>query len=186
MPADRPRPFLAIHGSADTVVPYNGKKPGREGSVPRYAARRAKIDGCDGSPRTTKLRRLVTRIAYRGCDAGLLVEVLRLSGTDHGWPGAGPPLPAHNPSRVSATSELLRFIAGALARGMGCNRTPDPGDGRDGAHPLIDHPASREQACAWGFSTAQEAKPSRSGSQRALITMSPMMRWVSGSKRSRC
>lgn len=105
--------FLAIHGTADTVVPYNGKRPGREGSVPRYTARRAKRNGCDPVPRTTRPRNLVARITYRRCDAGLRTEILRLSGTDHGWPGAGPPLPDDNPSGVSATSELLRFIAAA-------------------------------------------------------------------------
>jgi poly(3-hydroxybutyrate) depolymerase len=61
----------------------------------------------------TAARRLVTRVRYRGCDDGLRVERLRLSGTDHGWPGAGPPLPDHNPSGVSATRELLRFVAAA-------------------------------------------------------------------------
>ena len=109
--------FLAIHGTADTVTPYNGKKPERAGSVPRYTARRAALDGCNGRPRTTRPRALTARLAYRGCDAGLRVELLRLSGTDHGWPGAGPPLPEHNPSGVSATSELLRFAAGARRPG---------------------------------------------------------------------
>jgi polyhydroxybutyrate depolymerase len=112
-PADARASFLAIHGSADTVVPYNGKKPGREGSVPRYTARRARLDGCDPRPRTTHPRAHVTRIAYRGCDAGFRVELLRLAGTDHGWPGAGPPLPDHNPSGVSATRELVRFVRAA-------------------------------------------------------------------------
>jgi polyhydroxybutyrate depolymerase len=105
--------FLDIHGTADTVVPYNGKKPDRAGSVPRYTARWAKHDGCDSPPRATTPRKLVTRFTYRGCDDGLRVERLRLSGTDHGWPGAGPPLPDHNPSGLSATRELLRFIATA-------------------------------------------------------------------------
>jgi polyhydroxybutyrate depolymerase len=105
--------FLAIHGSADTVVPYNGKKPGREGSVPRYAARRAKINGCDGIAGAIRRGRFVTRIAYRGCGAGLRVEILRLSGTGHGWPGSGPPRRPDNPSGVSATTELLRFVEGA-------------------------------------------------------------------------
>jgi polyhydroxybutyrate depolymerase len=109
-PADARASFLAIHGSADTIVPYNGKKPAREGSVPRYTARRARLDGCDRRPRTTRPRRYVTRIAYRGCDDRLRVELLRLAGTDHGWPGAGPPLPDHNPSGVSATRELVRFV----------------------------------------------------------------------------
>jgi polyhydroxybutyrate depolymerase len=112
-PAGARASFLAIHGSADTVVPYNGKRPDRAGSVPRYTARWARRDGCAGSPRTSAPRRLVVRVRYRGCDDGLRVELLRLSGTDHGWPGAGPPLPDHNPSRVSATRELLRFVAGA-------------------------------------------------------------------------
>jgi polyhydroxybutyrate depolymerase len=112
-PAQARTSFLDIHGTADTVVPYNGKKPDRAGSVPRYAARWAKRDGCDSRPRATTPRKLVTRFTYRGCDDDLRVELLRLSGTDHGWPGAGPPLPDHNPSGLSATRELLRFIATA-------------------------------------------------------------------------
>jgi len=105
--------FLDIHGTADTVVPYNGKRPDRAGSVPRYTARWAQRDGCDTRPAQTAPRRLVIRVRYSGCDAGLRVERLRLSGTDHGWPGAGPPLPDHNPSGLSATRELLRFVAAA-------------------------------------------------------------------------
>jgi len=105
--------FLDIHGTADTVVPYNGKKPDRAGSVPRYTARWARRDGCAASPVQSTPRRLVTRVRYRGCDPGLRVERLRLAGTDHGWPGAGPPLPDHNPSGLSATRELLRFVATA-------------------------------------------------------------------------
>jgi polyhydroxybutyrate depolymerase len=102
--------FLAIHGTADTVVPYNGKRPDRAGSVPRYTARWAARDGCAPRPRTTQPRARVTRYVYRDCDDGLRVELVRLSGTDHGWPGAGPPRPAHNPSGVSATRELVRFL----------------------------------------------------------------------------
>jgi polyhydroxybutyrate depolymerase len=105
--------FLDIHGTADTVVPYNGKKPDRAGSVPRYTAAWARRDGCAARPVQTTPRRRVTRVRYRGCNAGLRVERLRLSGTDHGWPGAGPPLPDHNPSGLSATGELLRFVATA-------------------------------------------------------------------------
>jgi polyhydroxybutyrate depolymerase len=112
-PAEARASFLDIHGTADTVVPYNGKRPDRAGSVPRYTARWARRNGCAASPAQTTARRLVTRVRYRGCDDGLRVERLRLSGTDHGWPGAGPPLPDHNPSGLSATRELLRFVATA-------------------------------------------------------------------------
>ena len=105
--------FLAIHGTADTVVPFNGKKPDRKGNVPRFTARWARRDGCDATPRQSTPRRLVTRFTYGGCDGARRVQLLRLSGTDHGWPGAGPPLPDHNPSGVSATTEVLRFVRGA-------------------------------------------------------------------------
>lgn len=108
--------FLAIHGSADAVVPYNGKTPDRAGSVPRYVARRAARAGCEPDPRTTRQRPRVTHIVYRGCDAGLRVEILRLSGTTHGWPGARSAIGGRNPSGVSATRELLRFVEGARRR----------------------------------------------------------------------
>jgi len=102
--------FLAIHGSADTIVPFNGKLPDRAGNVPRYAAGWAGRDGCAAPPATLHPRHLVTRLVYHGCAGGLRVEVLRLSGTDHGWPGAAPPWPKHNPSGVDADLEVLRFI----------------------------------------------------------------------------
>jgi polyhydroxybutyrate depolymerase len=108
--------FLAIHGSADTIVPYNGKLPDRAGNVPRYAAGWAVRDGCSTTPAIAHPRHLVTRLVFPGCGGALRVEVLRLSGTDHGWPGAPPPWPKHNPSGVDANLELLRFIRHA-ARG---------------------------------------------------------------------
>jgi polyhydroxybutyrate depolymerase len=112
-PASARGSFLAIHGTADTVVPFNGKRPDRKGNVPRYTARWARRDGCSTPPRTSTPRPLVTRFTYRACAAGTRVELLRLSGTDHGWPGAGPPLPDDNPSGLSATREVVRFIRDA-------------------------------------------------------------------------
>jgi poly(3-hydroxybutyrate) depolymerase len=68
-------------------------------------------DEHDGSNARSTPRRLVARFAYRRWDGGRRVELLRVTGTDHGWPGAGPPLPDHNPSGLSATTEVLRFVA---------------------------------------------------------------------------
>ena len=76
----------------------------------------ARRDRCPKQPSTTYPHAYVQRIVYRGCPDGIRVEVLRLSGTDHGWPGAGPPLPDRNPSGLSATRELLRFVAAARRR----------------------------------------------------------------------
>jgi polyhydroxybutyrate depolymerase len=101
--------FLAIHGTADTVVPYDGRPPARRGSVPRYAARWAQRAGC-GPRAASAPRPLVTRYRWRPCPDGLRVEVLRLRRTEHGWPSASG---SGNPSRLSATRELLRFVRGA-------------------------------------------------------------------------
>jgi polyhydroxybutyrate depolymerase len=112
--------FLTIHGTADTVVPFNGKKPDRKGNVPRYTARWARRDGCSAPPRTSTPRALVTRFTYRGCDDGMRVELVRLTGTDHGWPGnSSRPrrLPRRNPSGFSATTEVVRFIKDARRPG---------------------------------------------------------------------
>jgi polyhydroxybutyrate depolymerase len=106
--------FLAIHGTADQIVPYNGRKPDRKGNVERYTAGWAQRDGCAPAPATLHPRPLVTRIVYRNCAAGMRVEVLRLTGTDHGWPGAAPPWPRHNPSGVDADLEVVRYIRHAV------------------------------------------------------------------------
>jgi polyhydroxybutyrate depolymerase len=118
-PANARASFLDIHGTADTVVPINGKKPDRKGNVARYTATWARRDGCDASPRTTTPRRLVTHATYRGCDSGIRVERYALTGTDHGWPRRTVTgrLPSHNPSRFDATTEVLRFVRDARRPG---------------------------------------------------------------------
>ena len=104
--------FLAIHGSADPVTPFRGRPPGGAGSVPRFAAAWARRAGCAAAPRTTRTGAGVARTAYRGCAGGRRVETVLLSGTDHGWPGAGPPRPRHNPSGYDATRATIAFLRG--------------------------------------------------------------------------
>jgi polyhydroxybutyrate depolymerase len=104
--------FEAIHGRADTVVPFNGKKPGREGSVPAFTQRWSRRAGCAPAPVRTHPRPLVERIAYRGCRGGRRVAIVALTGTTHTWPGAtGLPFPSRNPSHFHATDEVVRFIS---------------------------------------------------------------------------
>src|SRR3954466_8783774 len=80
-PANARASFLDIHGTADTVVPINGKKPDRKGNVARYTARWASRDGCAATPRSSSPQRLVTRFTYTGCDGGTRVARVRLTGT---------------------------------------------------------------------------------------------------------
>jgi polyhydroxybutyrate depolymerase len=102
--------FLEIHGSADQVVPYRGIPPERQGSVPRFAAAWARRAGCDAAPRVGLPRALVTQTRWTGCDGTRRVETILLRGTDHGWPGAGPPRPDHNPSGFDATPAVIDFV----------------------------------------------------------------------------
>lgn len=111
-PAAARTSFLAIHGTGDTVVPYLGIPPERAGHVPRFSARWARRLGCEGR-RSSTPRRLVTRYAWRGCDDGLRVELLRLTSTQHGWPGSKGERRPENPSGLSATRELVRFVRSA-------------------------------------------------------------------------
>jgi polyhydroxybutyrate depolymerase len=120
-PATAHASFLDIHGTADTVVPINGKKPDRKGNVARYTNGVARRNGCRTPPRRTTPRPLVTHFTYTGCAAGIRVERYALTGTQHGWPGSrfgpGGRPPSPNPSRFKATTAVLRFIRTARRPG---------------------------------------------------------------------
>jgi polyhydroxybutyrate depolymerase len=106
--------FLAVHGSADQIVPFNGRPPDYKGDVLRYTTDWARRDGCATSPTSYRPRHAVTRFIYPRCAPGLSVQVMRLDGTDHGWPGATPPFPHQNPSGVNANLEVVRFVRHAV------------------------------------------------------------------------
>jgi polyhydroxybutyrate depolymerase len=106
--------FLAIHGSADQIVPFNGRPPDYKGDVLRYTTDWAERDGCSTNPTSYRPRHAVTRFVYPRCASGLSVQVMRLEGTDHGWPGATPPFPHQNPSGVNANLEVVRFVRHAV------------------------------------------------------------------------
>ena len=106
--------FLAIHGSSDQIVPFNGRPPDYKGNVLRYVSDWAQRDGCSTKPSSWRPRHDVTRFDFGGCAAGMQVQVMRLEGTDHGWPGATPPFPSRNPSGVNANLEVVRFVRHAV------------------------------------------------------------------------
>jgi polyhydroxybutyrate depolymerase len=109
--AGRPVSVLEIHGTADTVVPYAQSAPG-------FIAAWAKRDHCATTTARTTPRRGVVHLAYRGCPAGVAVEHLRLVGTGHGWPGIIV-IQGRDPTGVSATSEVFRFLRGRTLRPRG-------------------------------------------------------------------
>lgn len=110
-PDDVRTSMLEIHGSADPIVPYRGRGSNRAGDVRTFVGGWARRDGCAARPRVTHPAAHVTRLAYEHCSRGYAVEHLRLAGTDHGWPGAKPPWPRHNPARVLAREAVWAFFA---------------------------------------------------------------------------
>jgi polyhydroxybutyrate depolymerase len=110
-PRGRQVSVLEIHGTADHVVPYNGAPPDYKGAVSGFLAGWISRDGCDSKAVRSVPRKGVTRFSHDHCANGLKVEHLRLAGTDHGWPGADPPFPHHNPSQLKANDEVWAFFS---------------------------------------------------------------------------
>ena len=81
--------IIAIHGTADNRVPYDGGPGSGVGhvdgpSVPAVIARWQAIDGC--APSTTSASGAVTT-SLAGCPDGRAVELVTIDGAGHQWPG---------------------------------------------------------------------------------------------------
>lgn len=108
----RPVPVIAFHGTADPFVAYNGglgpsalKLPAPDGSgktigqlaagialtkgpsVPQISADWAKRNGCGAKPTEEKATSDVTRVVFP-CPPGAEVELDRITGGGHSWPGS--------------------------------------------------------------------------------------------------
>jgi polyhydroxybutyrate depolymerase len=106
----RPMPVLAIHGTADTFVAYDGglgesaldlPAPGggtlRDApkgavdvdgpSVPEITAAWAERDGCKATSTTVEVTSDVDRITWP-CPRGVAVELYRVTDGGHSWPGS--------------------------------------------------------------------------------------------------
>ena len=117
---ERPRPILAIHGTADRTVPYQGGRLGGSAgglgitvpAVPDRLREWSIRNQCTSGPTETKVVATVHRIAYDGCDAP--TELLRVRRGGHTWPG-GPVLPpdrfGYTSDAIDATDEIFAFFA---------------------------------------------------------------------------
>ena len=108
----RPVPVLAIHGTDDQFVTYEGglgeraldlpapdgsgrtlrevgveARPPGEPSVPEIVAAWAARNGCGEAGPPQPVTEDVDRIAHR-CPTGVAVELLRIDGGGHAWPGS--------------------------------------------------------------------------------------------------
>ncbi|GAB4403957.1 MAG: hypothetical protein OHK0039_03770 [Bacteroidia bacterium] len=90
----RPMPVIHVHGTDDTVVPYDGNDfMVAADSVALFWAGRNVCTTADTTDLpNTVLADLstVTRIDWEACDAGADVTLLRVNGGGHTWPGSVP------------------------------------------------------------------------------------------------
>jgi polyhydroxybutyrate depolymerase len=144
--AGTPRtPVLAFHGTADPIVPYAGGRyfaganaadlqdPAggtsalgelfdglRAQPVDRAVANWAAFDGCGKPPTTSWVAADVQHVTYPRCPANGTVELYRVVGGGHTWPGA---IPVNNfrlgatTGSIDATDVMLRFFGVHPRRG---------------------------------------------------------------------
>ncbi|MEL7975655.1 PHB depolymerase family esterase [Isoptericola sp. F-RaC21] len=84
-----PVPVITFHGDADTTNPFEGNDDPRWGyPVTQAVTGWAHLDGCAARPRQTPVTTHVTRVTYAGCDQGAQVQLYRVAGGTHSWPGS--------------------------------------------------------------------------------------------------
>lgn len=107
---DRPVAVLEIHGTADSVVPYDGRPPDYGGSVPRFLSMWASLDGCDAQTPPVFVAPGTERFSWESCASGTQILHYRLSGVGHTWPGSedSPNAP------ISAGRTVWRFFRGRV------------------------------------------------------------------------
>ena len=123
-PDTRPVPVIGFHGTADTVVPFNGG-PGLNGVtfrdvddeiMPAWAAH----NGCTTGPTTTLAAPGVDLIEYGGCTDAATVQLYAVwdwdgagpatTGGTHTWPGS-PFTPSGETEEIDATDLMLAFFS---------------------------------------------------------------------------
>ena len=91
----RPISVLEMHGTADSLVPFDGGFTAGLGHFPStisFMTRWATLDGCANSP--TMTRSGITQIStWSGCREGTLVVLEAVTGADHSWFGPEDALP---------------------------------------------------------------------------------------------
>ncbi len=105
----RPVAIIAFHGTADSVIPFNGGpgifgitfRPIEDTVIPEWAAH----NGCAAEPVADQVTENVGRVRYQGCDQDATVELYVIEGGGHVWPGA-----LGATQEISATELMWEFF----------------------------------------------------------------------------
>lgn len=104
----RPIPIIHFHGTADTLVPYDGSAV--DPSVPDTFKGWADRDGCTGTPEQTLQHGSATCQTYKTCSAGVEVSLCTLTGEGHCWPGQTFCPYGAGTADLSANDEMWKFF----------------------------------------------------------------------------
>jgi polyhydroxybutyrate depolymerase len=107
----RPMPVIHFHGTADTLVPYDGSTSLGFGSVLDTFAGWGTRDACTDTPSTTYTNGDVSCSSYLHCAGGAAVTLCTVQNGGHTWPG-GTPVPSlgYTTTNISATDAMWSFF----------------------------------------------------------------------------
>jgi polyhydroxybutyrate depolymerase len=107
----RPVSVLQFAGTADALVKYEGGGMALFPKVEDVMAGWAQRDGCQSHRAVSYQKGDVTCERYTGCPAGVDVELCKVQGGGHTWPGGTPvPMLGHTTGDVSATERMWQFF----------------------------------------------------------------------------
>jgi polyhydroxybutyrate depolymerase len=112
-----PVPMIAVHGTADPIVPYDGGKvwlaPLPFPGVRTWAANWARRNRCAPKPVDSVVAADVRSLEYRNCAGDAAVVLYTIEGGGHSWPG-GKPLPrwiaGSTSNSIDATDLMWSFF----------------------------------------------------------------------------
>ncbi|CAE7256171.1 asnS [Symbiodinium pilosum] len=112
--ASRPMPVLAFHGDADPINPWGGHGMSYwSSSVPDALQDWAKFNSCshaDFAPSFVEQEGFAVA-SYKGCQGEATVELIRLHGAGHQWPGAAWKIPnLGKVGRINANRLMHEFF----------------------------------------------------------------------------
>ncbi|TNE55123.1 MAG: T9SS type A sorting domain-containing protein [Bacteroidetes bacterium] len=112
-------PVMHIHGINDATVPYGGNSLQNFRSVEDVITKWAEVNQCTASPETTMLPDVVLtdlskveRVRYRNGNGEVRVELYRVIGGGHTWPGSSIPLGGLVTNQdIDASVEIWNFLS---------------------------------------------------------------------------
>jgi len=121
-PDNRDVSVLMIHGDQDPVLPWEGPRRDITAlSMPEALERWSDLLECRPGPEVIEIPdstgdgTSVQRTTVSGCRAGTRLELHRIRGGGHGWPGRARGVPALGPhsANLDGLTEILRFFGKA-------------------------------------------------------------------------